>query len=58
MKECSYLSHVVGNGKVRPDNSKIAAVEAFPTPRTKKEVSVVLGLTGYDRKFIPDCSQS
>ena len=45
---------MVGNGQVRPDNSKIAAVEALPTPRTKKEVRIVLGLTGYYRKFIPD----
>ena len=44
MAKCSYLGHVVGNGQVRPDNIKIAAVEVLPTPRTKrKKVRIVLG---------------
>ena len=33
---CSYLGHVVGSGKVRPEQDKVQAVEAFPMPRTKK----------------------
>ena len=51
---CSYLGHVVGNGEVRPEVSKIEAVATFPTPTTKKQVRAFLGLTGYYRKFIPD----
>ena len=54
MFHCRYLGHVVGSGKVRPEQDKMQAVEAFPTPRTKKEVRTFLGLTGYYRRFIPD----
>ena len=53
MDECTYLGHIVGNGQVRPEKGKIAAVEAFPVPKTKKDVRAFLGLTGYYRKLIP-----
>ena len=33
-----YLGHTVGNGEIRPDMTKIEAVENFPQPKTKKEV--------------------
>lgn len=49
MAYCVYLGHLVGSGEVRPEPTKIAAVRAFPVPRTKKEV----GLAGYYRRFIP-----
>ena len=54
MARCSYLGHVMGNGEVKPEPSKLEAAQAFPTPRTKKQVRAFLGLTGYYRKFIPD----
>ena len=53
MKQCSYLGHVVGNGAVEPELSKLKAVEEFPKPITKKQVRGFLGLTGYYWKFIP-----
>ena len=46
MNHCSYLGHVVGNGEVRPEESKLQAVKDFPTPTTKKRVRAFLGLTG------------
>ena len=54
MHECVYLGHVVGNGFVRPEVSKIEAVQSFNPPVTKTEVRTFLGLTGYYRKFIPN----
>ncbi|KAL5516318.1 hypothetical protein EMCRGX_G001611 [Ephydatia muelleri] len=54
MVQCVYLGHIVGNGMVQPERSKLQGVEAFSTPKTKKEVRCFLGLTGYYRKFIPD----
>ncbi len=53
MSYCVYLGHIVGNGTVQPEQSKIAAVRAMDVPRTKKEVRTFLGLTGYYRRFIP-----
>ena len=46
MEKCIYLGHVVGNGEVRPEESKLHAVENFPTPTTKKQVCAFLCLTG------------
>ena len=34
--------------------SKVDAVQAFPIPRTNKQVRAFLGLMGYYRQFIPD----
>ena len=47
MTRCHYLGHMVGNGLVQPEPAKIVAVERFPTPETKKQICVFLGLTGY-----------
>ena len=52
MAECLYLGHIVGNGCVRPEVSKLEAIERLPVPTTKKQVRSLLGLTGYYRKFI------
>ena len=54
MAECIYLGHVVGNGVVRPEMTKVEAIEHFPAPSTKKEVHQFLGLTGYYHWFIPE----
>ena len=57
MAQCVYLGHVVGNGLICPEQSKVEAVKAFPVPETKKQVRSFLGLTGYYRKFIPNYAQ-
>ena len=57
MAQCVYLGHVVGNGLICPEQSKMEAVEVFPVPETKKQVRSFLGLTGYYRKFIPNYVQ-
>ena len=46
--------HVVGNGMVKLERSKVEAIENFPVPETKQEIRTLLGLTSYYRKFIPD----
>ena len=58
MTTCTYLGHVVGDGQVQPDDSKLAALQAFPTPMTKRQVRAFLGLTGYYRRFIPNYSET
>ena len=52
--KCVYLGYVIGNGEVRPESSKLKAVQEFSVPHTKKGVRAFLGLTGYYRRFIPD----
>ena len=47
MSQCSYLGHIVGNGEVRPEQSKLQAINEFPTPTTKYVSSWVLwGIIG------------
>jgi len=40
--------------EVRPEQSKLEAVENFPIPFTKRHIRAFLGLTGYYRRFIAD----
>lgn len=57
MDEVVYLGYVVGEGKVKPTESKIQAVKEFPRPKTKTDVRAFLGLGGYYRKFIPNYAE-
>lgn len=47
----TYLGKVVGQGQVRPVRAKVLAVDQFPVPTTKKELSRFLGMVGYYRDF-------
>ena len=49
----SYLGHVIGGGRLKPDPSKVRAVRDYPQPVTKRDIQAFLGLVGYYRRFIP-----
>lgn len=57
MSHCVYLGHVVGNGIVCPEPSKIKSAKSFQIPQMKKQVRAFLGLTGYYLKFIPNYAE-
>ena len=48
--ECTYL---IGQGGVRPEQSKIRAIQEMQRPQTKKQVRSFLGMVGYYRRFLP-----
>ena len=54
MAQCMYLGHIVGNGVVKPETTKLHTIKQFPLPTTKEQVRSFLGLTGYYHHFIPN----
>ena len=53
LEEMAYLGYQVGQGNVRPQESKVAAIRDWPRPTSKKQVKSFLGLVGYYQRFIP-----
>ena len=53
-----FLGHVVGRSRVHPERAKIAAVQEFARPRTKKDIRSFLDLAGYYRRFLPEFSST
>ncbi len=49
-----FLGHYVSREGVEVEPMKTAAVQAWPTLRTVKDVRVFLGLASYYRRYIPN----
>ena len=44
-----YIGHIVGQGQVRPLDTKIQTIAKFPIPTSRKELTRFLGMAGYHR---------
>lgn len=53
----SFLGYIIGNGQVKPDPSKIRAVEHWPHPKNRKQLQRFLGFANFYRRFIRNFSQ-
>lgn len=53
-QELKYLGFIVGNGHIKTDESKVAAVRDFPEPKSPKQLRRFLGMSGWYRRFIKD----
>ena len=53
-KEVNFYGHIISENGIKPTESKVAAVNAFPSPKGPKEVSSFLGLVTYLARFIPN----
>jgi len=52
VKSIKFLGHIVGEGGIKPDPSKVNTVSEWPRPATSAALRSFLGLTNYFRKFI------
>ena len=52
LPEVEYLGYILGNGLLKPDPKKVAAMVEWPTPTSVKEIRSFLGTVGYYRKFV------
>jgi hypothetical protein len=48
-----FLGHVLHAGGISMETDKLQAINAFPSPQTKKQLQSFLGMTNYYRQFIP-----
>ena len=53
---CNILGHVVGQGQIKPEDSKVCAIDDFPRPDNKKQSMRFLGMSGYYSRFCPNFS--
>ena len=55
--ELPYLGHILTTEGIQPDPAKIEAIQRFPQPRSKADVSRLLGMITYLAKFCPDLAE-
>ena len=56
-REVDLLGHLITQEGVKPSPSKIKAIADYPRPTNKTELRAFLGIIGYYRGFIANCSR-
>lgn len=51
-KKVAFLGHIITPEGIKPNPTKIEAIQKYPIPKTQKEIKAFLGLIGYYRRFI------
>ena len=55
--EVKYVGHLITSQGLKPDPSKVKALQEMPAPKSKEEVRRFLGFIQYLAKFIPNLSE-
>lgn len=54
VKEVKYLGHIISAEGVKPDDSKVTAIQHMPPPTDRKGLQRLLGMTRYLAQYIPN----
>jgi hypothetical protein len=57
LKEVSFLGHIISEGRIYVDPSKVKGVLSWKTPQNISDIKSFLGLAGYYRRFIEGFSK-
>ena len=55
-KEVKYCGHIISANGLKPDPTKLKAIQDMPPPVNKKELHTMLGMINYLAKFAPQLS--
>ena len=50
---CDTLEHQIGHGRLKLNEAKVSAIQAFNVSRRKKDLGAFLGQAGYYRRLVP-----
>jgi hypothetical protein len=53
-RKLEFLGHTIGEGFLRPQESKLQKIMSIPKPTTKRNVRSLLGLLSYYRRYVPN----
>lgn len=53
-KQVHFLGHWVSDDEIKMDETRIASIRKFPSPRNIKQLRSFLGLVNFDRRFVKD----
>ncbi|KAK7111890.1 hypothetical protein V1264_011443 [Littorina saxatilis] len=56
VNEVNFVGHTITGKGLKPDDSKIAAIQQMPTPSCRKDLERFLGMVNYLGKFVPNLS--
>ena len=56
-KEVHYVDYKLSEGGVHTSDEKVEAINKFPVPKTKQELSTFCGMVKYYHRFLPCISQ-